>query len=270
MFDPLLNILIDAPKETKAVETPQVKKSSEKKSKKQKSSKTTSKTQQPKQSESEMNKVTDAEFNMASVQQDMQHEAYPVDHGSVSADDANLLSEKKNDLGLWGTIQQHNTQAQTGQRAWKPAPGFKPKSLLEIQQEEQWRAQAQAQVEMSVTDISTSVGSMNVSTPWAGVANSDKRENKIDWVSSEPSVAEGSLNQKSKKSQLHDLLAGENTGNPTERDPASSDSMAHVSVLPVTGSQSDSVDDGDFINAKESKKSRKKAAKATTTRVKVD
>ncbi|PWA82837.1 GYF-like protein [Artemisia annua] len=260
---------VDAPKETKAVETPQVKKSSEKKSKKQKSSKTTSKTQQPKQSESEVNKVTDAEFNMPSVQQDMQHEAYPVDHGSVS-DDANLLSEKKTDVGLSGATQLHNTQAQTGQRAWKPAPGFKPKSLLEIQQEEQWRAQAQAQVEMSVTDISTSLGSMNVSTPWAGVvANSDKRENKIDWASSEPSVAEASLNQKSKKSQLHDLLAGESTGKPTEREPASSDSMAHVSVLPVTGSQSDSVDDGDFINAKESKKSRKKAAKAKAAAAKV-
>nr|GEV31271.1 hypothetical protein [Tanacetum cinerariifolium] len=264
---------VDAPKETKAVETAQVKKSSEKKSKKQKSSKTTSKTQQPKQSESEVNKVTDAELNMPCVQEDMQHEAYPVDHGSVS-DDANLLSEKKNDVGLSGTIQQHNTQAQTGQRAWKPAPGFKPKSLLEIQQEEQWRAQAQAQaqaqVEMSVTDISTSVGSMHLSTPWAGVvANSDKRDNKTDWVSSEPSVAEGSLNQKSKKSQLHDLLAGENMGKPTEREPASSDSMAHVSVLPVTDSLSDSVDDGDFINAKESKKSRKKAAKAKAAGAKV-
>ena len=84
---------------------------------------------------------------------------------------------------------------------------------------------------MTVAYISTSLGSMNVSTPWAGVVGNSHR------VNSGPSVADTYLNQKS-------------------------EIRAHVSVLHVTGSQSDSVDDGNFIDAKESKKSRKKAAKA--------
>nr|GEV38326.1 hypothetical protein [Tanacetum cinerariifolium] len=265
-----------APKEVKAAEACEVKRNSEKKSKKQKSSKAASKTQQAKQSDSEVNKVTDTEFCMQRVQQHTEYETYQGEFGEASSDVievdpysvsdvASQIYEKKNEVEPSATIPQHNTQAHTGQRAWKPAPGFKPKSFLEIQQEDQWRAQTQAQlqVEMTVADISTSLGSMNVSTPWAGAVGNSHR------VSSEPSVADTSLNQKSTKSQLHELLVGENTGKPTERESTSSDSMSHVSVLPMTGSQSDSVDGGDFINAKGSKKSRKKAAKAKAAAAKV-
>ncbi|KAI3684846.1 hypothetical protein L6452_34073 [Arctium lappa] len=273
-------------KEAKVVEAREVKKVSEKKSKKQKSSKaqssdlakTPSKTQQPKQSEPEVNKVSQVDFDM----QNVKHEAYPGEVGESKSDvvtvdpnrvsGGNIQSEKKNEAELSGSIPQHHAQVITGQRAWKPAPGFKPKSLLEIQQEEQWRAQAQvqAQEEMTVSDISTSLGSMNISTAWAGVVgNSDHKENSIDRLSSEPTVAEGSLNQKSKKGQLHDLFAGEVMGKPSERESASSDSISHVSALPVTGSQSDSVDDGNFIEAKETKRSRKKSAKAKALGAKV-
>ncbi|XP_024972231.1 uncharacterized protein LOC112511070 isoform X1 [Cynara cardunculus var. scolymus] len=275
------------PKEAKVVEAREVKKASEKKSKKQKSfkaqssdlAKTSSKTQQPKQSVPEVNKVSQVDFDMQSVK----HEANPgevgecksdvvtVDPNSVSGGDSQI-SEKKNEAELSGSITQHHTQVITGQRAWKPAPGFKPKSLLEIQQEEQWRAhaQAQAQAEMTVSDISTSLGSINISTPWAGVVgNSDYKENSIDRVSSEPTVAEGYLYQKNKKGQLHDLFAGEVMGKPSERESASSDSISHVPALPVTGSLSDSIDDGNFIEAKETKRSRKKSAKAKSSGAKV-
>ncbi|KAI3737009.1 hypothetical protein L2E82_27001 [Cichorium intybus] len=249
-----------------------VKKASEKKSKKQKSTKSkqsetevnkvketevqkkqlqssTSKTQLPKPSETEVNKVNDVEFDM---QQKMEHGAYPVESKSDSAtiDDYSKISEKKIEVG------QQNTQ---GQRAWKAAPGFKPKSFLEIQQEEQ------AQVEMSVNDISTSLSSMNVSSsPWFG--NLDHKESskitKIDRVISDPSVTETSVNQKSKKGQLHELLGGEVTVKPSEKESATSENTSNVAMTPVTGSQSDSIDDGSF---KESKRSRKKSAKAKAT-----
>ena len=108
---------------------------------------------------------------------------------------------------------------------------------------------------MTIAYISTSLGSMNVSTPWAGVVGNSHR------VNSGPSVADTYLNQKSKKSQLHEHLAGENIGKPSERESARSKIRAHVLVLPVTGSQSDSIDDGNFIDANESKKSRKRLQK---------
>ena len=113
---------------------------------------------------------------------------------------------------------------------------------------------------MTVAYISTSLGSMNVSTHWVGVVGNSHR------VNSGPSVADTYLNQ---KSQLHEHLAGENTGKPNERESASSEIRAHVSVLHVTGSQLDSIDDGNFIDAKERKKSRKKAANAKTAGAKV-
>ena len=68
---------------------------------------------------------------------------------------------------------------------------------------------------------------------------------------------------------MHEHLARENTGKPTERESASSEIRAHVSVLHVTGSQLDSIDYGNFNDAKERKKSRKKAANAKTAGAKV-
>ncbi|XP_071734156.1 protein ESSENTIAL FOR POTEXVIRUS ACCUMULATION 1-like isoform X2 [Rutidosis leptorrhynchoides] len=219
---------VSAPSIVSAVEPCEVNKPSEKKSKKQKSK------QQQKQFDSDVSKVNDSESNVESVQQERQSD--------ILSDDVSQISEKKNDDA---------SQASTVQRAWKPAPGFKPKSLLEIQQEEQWRAHAyaQSQLETSVTDISASIGSMKVSTPWANVVeSSDHKENKIDLASS-------AFNQKSKISPLHDLLAEEITEKPSEKDSASF--------------QTDLVDTDNFIEAKGSKKSRKKSAKSKAAGLKV-
>ncbi|KAK9054362.1 hypothetical protein SSX86_025440 [Deinandra increscens subsp. villosa] len=230
-------------KEAKPVEAREVKKVAEKKSKKQKSSKaqssdvakSASKLQQPKQSESELAKVNEAEVgeNKSSV---------VIEEDATNSRDFN---------------QQDNTQVQSGQRAWKPAPGFKPKSLLEIQQEEQWRAQAQSQsqahAETTVSDISTSLKSMNVSpTPWAGVVgNSDHKlvETKKDLTTSEVSQNQ----QQQNKSLLHEQLAGELPMKSSEKNYATSDS----------------IEEGNFIDAKESKRSRKKSAKAKAAGAKV-
>ncbi|KAI3777433.1 hypothetical protein L1987_47233 [Smallanthus sonchifolius] len=228
------NELCDS-KEAKPVEAREVKKATEKKSKKQKASKaqssemakSASKTQQPKQSETELIKVSEAEVgeNKSSV---------------VMEEDASMSSDVN---------PQGNTQVHSGQRAWKPAPGFKPKSLLEIQQEEQRRAlaqaQAQAQAEITVSDISASLKSMNMSTsPWAGVVgNSDHKlmETKKDWT-----TFEVSQNQQQNKSQLHDHLAGE----------------VPMKSIEKSSATSDLVEEGNFIEAKESKRSRKKSAKS--------
>ncbi|KAI3767196.1 hypothetical protein L2E82_17284 [Cichorium intybus] len=209
----------ETPKEVKPVET--VKKSTEKK-KKQKSSKTVSKPQQqPKEPEPELSKVNEVE-----IETETEIVKPPV---VIEEPVVNQISQENN-----------TTQVQI-QRAWKPAPGFKPKSLLEIQQEEQRRAQAQAQAqaqsEMSVPDISTSLGSMNISSPWSGVVSNSDNHRVIE--------------------NKNDVLTGDVLVKPTEKN-----------SLPVTTTQTDS-EEGNFIEAKESKKSRKKAAKAKAAVTKV-
>ncbi|KAI3759105.1 hypothetical protein L6452_06680 [Arctium lappa] len=273
-------------KEAKDVEVREVKKATEKKLKKHKSSKAqssdvakaVSKSQQPKQSEAEVTKINEAEPKLGASSVEVRESKPSVVTGEPASmfGDVSQILLKQNEVGHPGSISQDNTQVHTGQRAWKPAPGFKPKSLLEIQQEEQRRAQAhaqaqaQAQAEMTVSDISTSLGSMNISTPWAGVVgNSDHKfvENKKDWASSDLRVAEGSQNQKS-RSQLHDLLAGEVPVKSSEKNSATSDNIFHLPT-PAISSQSDPIEEGNFIEAKETKKSRKKSAKAKAAGAKV-
>ncbi|TKY57726.1 PERQ amino acid-rich with GYF domain-containing protein 2 [Spatholobus suberectus] len=146
-------------------------------------------------------------------------------------------------------------------RAWKPAPGVKPKSFLEIQQEEQRKAQT----EILVSDIAASVNSMSLITPWAGVvANPDSLK-----VSSEshreagnteyPVKSETFQNLKSKKSPLHDLLAEEVLKKSNEIDAEVPDSILPSHNVAV---HSESLDDGNFIEAKDTKRSRKKSAKS--------
>jgi hypothetical protein len=146
-----------------------------------------------------------------------------------------------------------NAQTSLGQRVWKPAPGFKVKSLLEIQQEEQRIAQQQEQqrkayAEMNVFDITSSVNSMSLSSPWAGVvANSDIKPSKEDQTDSRTS-----LNTKSKKSELHDVLAKEVFAKANECEVDIPVSVASQ-VVPA-----ESLDEDNFIEAKDAKKSRKK------------
>ncbi|KAL0432425.1 UNVERIFIED_CONTAM: protein ESSENTIAL FOR POTEXVIRUS ACCUMULATION 1 [Sesamum latifolium] len=185
---------------------------------------------------------------------------------SLKAADQSVTIENKDPPGrvVYGSEQNH-----AGQRAWKPAPGFKPKSLLEIQQEEQKRAQE----ETTVLEISTSLGSMSTSAPWAGVVlNSDDKalsqthhdaSAELDFGKSESSTM-----QKSKKSQVEDLF-WDDVAKSREREMQVSESAAGLPSKSIVGSQMDSVADDDFIEAKDTKKSRKKSSRVKSAGAKV-
>lgn len=278
-------------KEAKTVGAREVKKTSEKKSKKQKSSskaqssdqaKGISKTQQSKEFGSEGSNLTDAKsekYNVPSgeiLSEASLHEARESKYGTVSVDIVEPQQSKSSlpehifvDDGE--TVGSKVSLAAAQLRAWKPAPGLKPKSLLEIQQEEQRKAEAEA--EMAVSEISTSLSNTSFSTPWAGVvANSDNKSFRGIQPDAAGSAVlpEGSLNQKSKKSQLHNLLAEEALPKSNEREIEVPDVIPiSMPPLPVTSSQSDLINDNNFIEAKDTKKSRKKSAKAKNVGTKV-
>ncbi|XP_019415112.1 PREDICTED: uncharacterized protein LOC109326765 isoform X1 [Lupinus angustifolius] len=139
-------------------------------------------------------------------------------------------------------------------RAWKPAPEFKTKSLLEIQEEEQRKART----ETLVSEIATAVNSMSLATPWVGtVANPDSTK-----VSSESHSGAGNTqylaklgtSQNIKESPLHDLLAGVNKF--SDLVPDSILSSQNVAA------HSEPIDDGNFIEAKDTKRNRKRSAKS--------
>lgn len=185
-----------------------------------------------------------------------------VPTSSISGD--NIESPQATD-----SVAVENTQAHSVQRAWKLAPGFKPKSLLEIQQEEQRKAQTEKLAPETVSSVIT------LNTPWAGVvSNADPkvhRETPKDAGNSELNSVkhESSLTQKSKKSPLHDLLAEEVLSKSSMKDVEIPDSMSNVASLQVCPTLSESVDDNSFIEAKDAKKSRKKSAKSKGAGTKV-
>ncbi|CAL0322405.1 unnamed protein product [Lupinus luteus] len=156
-----------------------------------------------------------------------------------------------------GSVPEQNTELRAG-RAWKPAPGVKPKSLIEIQLEEQKKAET----EMLVSEIATSVNSINLTSPWAGVV-ANPESGKISSESQggnneyliKPKTTE---NLKSKKSPLHDILAEEVLKKFNEIDSEIPDDISSQ----VIAVHSESLDDSNFIEAKESKRSRRKSAKS--------
>jgi hypothetical protein len=80
-----------------------------------------------------------------------------------SGDDVGATEVKGESKLVESAVSVHSMQMQSSQRVWKPAPGLKPKSFLEIQQEEQRKIQ----VGMAVSEISTSVHHTSSPTPWA-------------------------------------------------------------------------------------------------------
>ncbi|KAK6131175.1 hypothetical protein DH2020_035084 [Rehmannia glutinosa] len=232
-------------KEVKNPEAREVKKSSEKKSKKQKSSKAptdsvraVSKSQQSKSSEYDGTTSGNAKSETVAAKGDVtiltekektktKKVADDVDSlpGQSSlpalnyADDG-VTVETKAQPGQIAHTSQVNIQAHAGQRAWKDAPGFRTKSLLEIQQEEQRRAQEKA----AVSEISTSLSSMNLSTPWAGVVvNADHKalnEIRQDAASIEINFAksDSSSTLKNKNSQNEDLFWDSNVSKLGDRE----------------------------------------------------
>ncbi|KAL6493108.1 hypothetical protein OROGR_032867 [Orobanche gracilis] len=177
------------------------------------------------------------------------------------ADDG-LIMETNVRPGQVAHTSQVNMQANAGQRAWKPAPGFKPKSLLEIQQEEQRRAQE----ETAISDISTSLGSMSVSAPWTGVTvNADHKAMDGVWqdaASTEINMpkSDSSSALKNKNTQNEDLFWDSNVAKFDEREMEASNSGVPLTSIMI--SQTDSIVDDDFIDAKDTKKSRKRSAKS--------
>lgn len=263
-------------KEVKIPEAREMKKSSEKKSKKQKSSKVStdsakgvSKSQQPMQADIEVANSGDAleafvpkkekrKTDKAAADADFlqgQNSSAPPNYA-----DKDVTAETKVEPEEVAYDSQVKIQTHAGQRAWKPAPGFKPKSFLEIQQEEQRRAQE----EMAVSDISTSLSSMSVSTPWAGVVvNADHKAVSETRQDAELNLAKSDsyLNPKN-KTQEEELFWDANISKLGDREMEISKSAPGVPLTSIISSQSDSVIADDFIDAKDTKKSRKKSAKA--------
>ncbi|XP_045799293.1 protein ESSENTIAL FOR POTEXVIRUS ACCUMULATION 1-like [Trifolium pratense] len=278
--------------DTRDIEVREPKKATEKKPKKQKSSKSQSSGQAkglPKNAtlqqsnNSEPEKSNYSEINLKEVNRDEEdYETHlkqtsgeeslsrtaitkAVVHQEVSDLPANIresITETvvENDSKSLSSVAIQTTELPAG-RAWKPAPGFKAKSLLEIQQEEQKKAQT----EMPVIEVATTVNSLSVTTPWVGVvANPDSSkvssQNHKEAGSTENLVkTKTSQNSKSKKSPLHDLLA-EDAEIFNERDSTGPDSISFSQY--ITAAHSEPIDDGDFIEAKDTKRSRKRSTKS--------
>ncbi|KAF4357291.1 hypothetical protein F8388_002799 [Cannabis sativa] len=273
-----MNTELSTMTEVKNAEVREPKKASEKKSKKQKSVKAqlseqakgakTVSTQQSKQLETERTVVGDNKLEAEVGAGDEIYGSSPhllKDNGVNKSRNAGVEVVESQPIQKMAASTQvpHTGPVAAGQRAWKPAPGFKAKSLLEIQQEEQNRVQA----DIVVSEIATSVNSLSLSSaPWAGVvASSDpkvSREVQRDVGTAVSSVGkpDSTLNPKSKKSQLHDLLAEEVLAKSTEMDFDVSATISSISQ--VATPISEPVDDDNFIEAKDTKKSRKKSAKA--------
>ncbi|KAG6406422.1 hypothetical protein SASPL_134022 [Salvia splendens] len=266
-------------KEMKIPEAEEAKKPVEKKSKKQKALKVStelvkgvSKPQPP--------KPESGRANMPQEKPETMLEAPVSIKGSKTADDVDLLGNQS--LSSWNSAGDGvavESKGQTdqavsasdhthaGQRAWKPAPGFKPKSLLEIQQEEQRR---RAQEEVAVSDISASLTSVAISPPWAGVvlSSDNKAPNITHQDTSAELKSESSSIQKNNKSQAEDLF-WDAAAKSVEREMEVSESAAWGVPSKTVSSQNKAVDDDDFIEAKDTKKSRKKASKAKNAAARV-
>ncbi|KAJ0252545.1 Protein ESSENTIAL FOR POTEXVIRUS ACCUMULATION 1 [Hirschfeldia incana] len=156
-----------------------------------------------------------------------------------------------------------NTRTQPG-RAWKPAPGFKPKSLLEIQMEEQRVAQAEA----LAPKVSPSLSSVGLASPWGGIVTNSEpinlRETRGESVITQTGVAKPECVPalKGKQSHSRDLLAEDVVAKSVVKERDVVGSSSNDTYTQVTSTNAESLDDDNFIDAKESKKSRKKSARA--------
>ncbi|KAL6647808.1 hypothetical protein ACP70R_015245 [Stipagrostis hirtigluma subsp. patula] len=155
--------------------------------------------------------------------------------------------------------------AAAGQRAWKPTQGPRPKSLLEIQAEEELRAQrALAMENAKPAAPAASVPSI----PWNGMATSSEQH---FGGSSKSLGGMDSAGERNKRSQLHDLLAEEVLARSSiaDNDNIGNANDALFPPLSPATAQPDvpALDDNDFIEAKD-KKNKKKAAKTKGSTVK--
>ncbi|KAL8466642.1 hypothetical protein ACS0TY_035621 [Phlomoides rotata] len=278
-------------KEMKSSEVGEAKKPSEKRSKKQKASKVSSDSvkgvhkPQLSKSESEGVNLSDAKSETLTIHgvTDASSKKEKKKTEKVAASGVNfpvkqsMFALNSADVGMGvenkGQLEQApyaSEQTHAVQRAWKPAPGFKPKSLLEIQQEEQRRAQEK----MTVSEISTTLASMAISSaPWGGAGlNSDNKALDVIHKDTRAELNFGkpefSSTQKSKKSEVDDLF-WDDAPQLGEREMEISGSAGGMVPSKPVNSQVDAAVDDDFIEAKDTKKSRKKSSKAKSAGAKV-
>ncbi|XP_072950989.1 protein ESSENTIAL FOR POTEXVIRUS ACCUMULATION 1-like isoform X1 [Typha angustifolia] len=284
-------------KQLKKVETQEIKKASEKKSKKQKTSKVKSASDVAKVASKTISchpskldfevEDSDAGGAKSSVQNDTEGSLLGAplggDENSLTSsanhlERSELLSsknplskesdivEKEKEQGKIGSL--FNAQATSTHRAWKSASDLRPKSLLEIQAEEQLRAQREAMsCEIAKTVAPASIAS---TVPWSDLVANSERKFSVDvtqgatMASSGTETSGSTLSSKSKKSPLHDLLAEEVLAklNEVDKDLAGNDKDAPFPPLSGTQTESLGLGDDDFIEAKDSKKNRKKASKS--------
>lgn len=153
-----------------------------------------------------------------------------------------------------------NPQINASHRSWRSAPGPKAKSLVEIQLEEQHKAQ----MEIVVSEPAAVVVPANINpTPWSGgITNLANQPNKVN----ANTTSALTVDLKGRKSKLHDLLAEEVLAKANEADknfPTGDNKGLALSPPKQSGCLVNvAPDDDDFVEAKDTRKSRKKAAKA--------
>ncbi|TKV91053.1 hypothetical protein SEVIR_9G070100v4 [Setaria viridis] len=155
----------------------------------------------------------------------------------------------------------------THPQSWKPPPGVRTKSLLEIQAEEQLKAQREmAKENAKVTTTAPSV----LSIPWASLAETSEQQFGDETKSM--GHRENVNISRTKRSQLHDLLAEEVLVKSNDKDAVIIDSADDTSFPPLApyATQCDAhyLDDGDFIEVKDTRKKRNKAEKSKGSAVK--
>ncbi|THU74620.1 hypothetical protein C4D60_Mb04t35300 [Musa balbisiana] len=184
------------------------------------------------------------------------------------------LSGGEAESGAVGTLTS-NPKATLSQWAWKSTPGLKPKSLLEIQQEEQLRAQR----ETSHSEIvATATSARILSVPWAGLVTNLESKSSHDTIQAATSTllvnSENTLKSKNSKSQLHDLLAEEVLAKSNKEDIKpfannAQDSLLQSPSLTEAHVDTSTITDDDFVEAKDTRKARKKASKSKASGVKI-
>ncbi|KAL5715212.1 hypothetical protein ACHQM5_017067 [Ranunculus cassubicifolius] len=233
-------------KEIKGDEALEGKKISEKKSKKQKNSKGNASSEkvkgtlQSKQNEIERISPNDSKIGVSTA----------ADHFLESVE--GKVQDQPNEAEL---VSQQQVPTQSNIRAWKPAPGVKAKSLLEIQQEEERVAQKQ----IASSDAAAPASFVSSPMPWTGIVSNAEpkifRDTRVQEAKSD-----STSKAKSKKSPLHDLLAEEVLAKSEDKVLEKESSLPSIPVIPV--------DDDNFIQAKDSKKNRKKSGKGKGSVVK--
>jgi len=119
----------------------------------------------------------------------------------------------------------------THPHSWKPAPGVRTKSLLEIQAEEQ--LETQREIALENTKVTTTAASA-LSIPWGGLAETSGLQFGDE---TKPMHDKKNVNiSKSKRSKLHDLLAGEELVKSNDKDAVIINSADDTSFPPLAPS----------------------------------